>query len=102
MVGGGDHLPGEVEVLQPVVVVQPVPITEQVALQVLLREKRADEAPEFLLSDEAMRAYIKKGVTFIGRAEYAFQVLEPLVLGFLDLLEVIIVGMLPEALEEGL
>ena len=35
---GGDDLPGEVEVLQPVVVVQPVPWAQQVALQVLLRK----------------------------------------------------------------
>lgn len=42
------------------------------------------------------------GLTLIGRANDALKVLQPFILGLLDLLEVIIVGMLPQALEQRL
>jgi hypothetical protein len=55
-VSGGDDLPSEVQVLQPVVVVQPLSVSLQVPLQVPLGEGLRKQAPKLLFSDKAVRA----------------------------------------------
>jgi hypothetical protein len=65
-IGGGDDLPGEVEVFQPIVVVQPLPLALQVALQVAFGEGLSQQAPKLLLGHESMRAYISPGVPSLG------------------------------------
>lgn len=53
-VSGRDHLPGQVQVLQPVVVVQTLTIPLQVSLQVPLRKGLGYQAPKLLLSYESV------------------------------------------------
>jgi hypothetical protein len=65
-VSGGDDLPSEIQVLQPVVVVQSFTRALQVALQVAFGEGLRQQRPELLLSNESVRTWIVPSLPSFG------------------------------------
>jgi hypothetical protein len=55
-VSRSDDLPSEIHVLQPIVIVQPLPLPLKVPLQVPLRKSLPDQRPKLLIAHESVRA----------------------------------------------
>lgn len=55
-VSRSDDLPSQIHVLQPIVVVQPLPLPLKVPLQVPLRKGLPDQRPKLLIADKPVRA----------------------------------------------